>query len=354
MNSPQTNLITFCCLGYNHSQFLKECLDSIVRIGYDNVEVIVVDDGSKDNSVELLEEIKKDFPYPLEIIAQANSGNIGWNINNAIKRAKGQLISFTSLDDIFNGEAMFAEINEMNANPKMGFIASTKAIFIDDKGMVDSSRLDLASHELSGFTIDDLLDLEYSKFGAFYVQGAIIKKDIIDAIGGYDEDMTGDDIILRTKIFKYMQQHPELTFKVVKEGNVFYRMHGTNIHKNLGRQIKTVTEYLERYWPERPNPEILTDWMEYVIGKQSFEEYMPLFAINERAASMLKEQRIQQKIKDNVIKSKTTCFQRFIFDKKKQQGKTHVTLFGFIKFSYQRAKKEKRTIQESVHYTQYK
>ncbi|AZS49637.1 glycosyltransferase [Entomomonas moraniae] len=354
MNLPQTNLITFCCLGYNHSKFLKECLDSIVNIGYENVEVVVVDDGSKDNSVELLEEIKKDFPYPLEIIAQANTGKIGWNINNAIRKAKGQLISFTSLDDTFNADAMRTEINEMNANPDMGFIASTKAIFIDDKGMVDTSRLDLVSHELNNPTIDDLLELEYREFGAFYIQGSVIRKDIINAIGGYDEDMIGDDIILRTKIFKYMQRHPELTFKVIKEGNVFYRMHETNIHKNLTRQIETVIEYLDRYWPERPNPEILINWMNYTIGKQSFEEYMPLFAINERAASLLKEQRIQQKIKSNIIKNETTFFQRFIFNKRKKQRKTRVTLLGFIKFSYQRAKKEKRKQQQSVHYTQYK
>lgn len=354
MNSPQTNLISFCCLGYNHSKFLKECLKSIVDIGYKNVEVIVVDDGSKDNSVELLQEIKKNYPYPLEIIAQANTGNIGQNFNNSIRRAKGRLISFTSLDDIFNAKVMRAEIDEMNADPNMGFIASTKAIFIDDKGIVDNNRLELASHELSGFTINDLLEHEYSKFGAFYLQGSVFRKDIIDVLGGFDEDMIGDDIILRTKMFKYMQHHPELTFKVIKEGNVFYRMHETNIHKNLGRQIKNVAQYLDRYWPDRPNPEILIDWMDYVIGKQSVEEYMPLFAISQRVALLLKEQRIQQSITANIIKNRTTYFQRFIFNKQKHKGMRKITLLGFIKFSYSHAKKQKQTPQQSIHYTQYK
>lgn len=58
-------LLSICCLGYNHANFLQENLDSIVRINYKNIEVIVVDDGSADNSAGILKNWPKIFHYRL-------------------------------------------------------------------------------------------------------------------------------------------------------------------------------------------------------------------------------------------------------------------------------------------------
>ncbi|UYZ82835.1 glycosyltransferase [Entomomonas sp. E2T0] len=353
MNLKHNNLLSICCLGYNHASFLQENLESICKIGYENIEIIVVDDGSKDNSVEILNQLKNKIPYRIEIIAQQNTGNIGKNFNNALKAANGNLITFIALDDVFNPKVVSSEINEMNTNPKLAFIASSKAVYIDDKGMIEDDRLELSLHIENSPSIKDLLELEYSKFGAFYIQGSIFRKDIIDTIGGFDEDMTGDDIVLRTKVFNFMLNNTGLEFKIIRENNVFYRMHGNNIHKNSARQIKIVTEYLEKYWPDRPNPAILIDWMNYTISKCTFEEYMPVFALNKRAASLLNDKKIQDKIKSSVIKNRETFIQKAIFNKQKiDSTKSQITLFGFIKFSYSR-KKNKKPDTTKIHYSQY-
>lgn len=354
MNSAHNNQLSICCLGYNHANFLQENLESICKIGYENIEIIVVDDGSPDNSVEKLRQLKDKIPYRMEIIAQQNTGNIGKNFNNALKVATGDLITFISLDDVFNPKIVLSEIEEMNADPKLAFIASSKAVFINDQGIIDNNRLDLSLHTAEiNPTINDLLEFEYSKFGAFYIQGSIFRKDIVDAIGGFDEDMTGDDIVLRTKVFNYMLDKPDLKFKIIKENNVFYRMHDNNIHKNSLRQIKIVTEYLARYWPNRPNPPVLIDWIIYTISKCKFEEYMPIFTLNKRASLLLNEKIVLDKIKSSVIKDRKTLFQRVIFNKQKiDSTKKQITLFGFIKFSYSK-KKVKKSDNQKIHYSQF-
>ncbi|MFD1259799.1 glycosyltransferase family 2 protein [Entomomonas asaccharolytica] len=353
MSSNHNNLLSICCLGYNHAKFLQENLKSISNIDYKNIEVIVVDDGSQDNSIEILNQLKKSLPYKLEIIDQKNTGNIGKNFNNALKVASGEFITFIALDDVFNSKVVLLEVNEMIANPKLAFIASSKAIYIDDQGMIEDDRLELSLHIENNPSIRDLLELEYSKFGSFYIQGSIFRKNIIDTIGGFDEDMTGDDIVLRTKVFNFMLNNTDLDFKIIKENNVFYRMHSNNIHKNSARQIKIVTEYLERYWPDRPNPPILIDWMKYAISKCKFEEYLPVFAFNKRAASLLNDEEIQDKIRTSIIKSREIFFQKVIFNKQKiDSTKSQVTLFGFIKFSYSR-KKNKKPNNKKIHYSQY-
>lgn len=77
MPSNNLPLLSICCLGYNHADFLVDNLNSISKIDYPNIEVIIVDDGSQDSSVELLKEIAPSYNYDIKILDQANTGNIG-------------------------------------------------------------------------------------------------------------------------------------------------------------------------------------------------------------------------------------------------------------------------------------
>ena len=352
------DLLSICCLGYNHALFLRENLESITKINHPNIEVIVVDDGSKDDSVAVLNELKQTFPLPLTVIAQENTGNIGKNFNTALRLAKGNLVAFIALDDVFNHKVVDSEIEMMLENEHFAFIAAKKAVSIDNEGLITGSLPALPVEHLENISPKDLLDFEYSDFGAFYIQGCIFRKSVIDAIGGFDEDMTGDDIVLRTKLFRYLTQHSEWKYDFVAENNVFYRLHENNIDKNTFRQIRIVTEYLERYWPDRPNPKILTAWAQGAIGNKNLDEVFTLFSINSRSAMLLSEQDIQKKItklilKNNKISKICNKVIKYIFNREKiTQSKRKVVLFGFISFVYDKDK-QRKTNAKPLHYSQY-
>lgn len=82
---------------YNTSSFLKECLDSIINQTYDNLEIICVNDGSTDNSLEILEEYKSKDKR-IKVINQQNKGLSGAR-NSGIKEATGEYIAFIDSDD---------------------------------------------------------------------------------------------------------------------------------------------------------------------------------------------------------------------------------------------------------------
>ena len=84
-------LCSICCLGYNHAEFLTECIVSIWDQTYRNIEIIAVDDGSSDKSVEILNQLKNRSPFKMTVISQSNTGNIGKNFNTAMKQFKGSL-----------------------------------------------------------------------------------------------------------------------------------------------------------------------------------------------------------------------------------------------------------------------
>lgn len=353
MNSFKNKYLSICCLGYNHANFLKDNLNSICAIQYKNIEVIVIDDGSTDESITLLNELSSTFPLPIKIIAQENTGNIGKNFNNALKYATGEFITFISLDDVFNAKIILSELEEMNKNSKLAFIASSKAVSIDNEGIVHEDIIPkLSLYDINNPNINNLLELEYSEFGSFYIQGSIIRKEIVDIIGGFDEDMTGDDIILRTKLFKFMLKESDWDFKIIKENNVFYRFHDNNVHKNTPRQIKIVTEYLERFWPNEPNPPILIDWVCHMINTVPFEKSIETLNLNNRAKSLLSDKKVQQAIKVSLSNDEKSFFQKFIFSKEKiSKNKRKFIFFNFLKFVYE--KNNKIPESQKIHYLKY-
>lgn len=98
---------------YNAEKFLKRCLESVINQTYKNLEIICVDDGSKDNSSKIIEKIaKKD--NRIILIKQKNQG-VSIARNNAIEKSTGEYIMFLDSDDYMDKnmcEIMIKAINE--------------------------------------------------------------------------------------------------------------------------------------------------------------------------------------------------------------------------------------------------
>ena len=87
---------------YNAEKFLKSCLDSVVNQTYKNLEIILVDDGSKDNSLEICKQYEKKDKR-IKLICKKNGGAASAR-NLALTIAKGDYITFVDSDDFINLE----------------------------------------------------------------------------------------------------------------------------------------------------------------------------------------------------------------------------------------------------------
>ena len=116
---------------YNKGEYIHECLDSIIKQTFKNYEVIVIDDGSSDNS---LEEIKK---YDVRFF-QTNRLQAGGARNVGMKNANGEYIIFLDSDDYLSNENVLSELDKL--------IEDEDLIFLNydmDKDGVISSVLDV-------------------------------------------------------------------------------------------------------------------------------------------------------------------------------------------------------------------
>jgi glycosyltransferase involved in cell wall biosynthesis len=94
-------LVSICITVYNGEAYLHECIRSAIEQTYENIEIVLIDDGSTDSSIKIAEELLLDFPRK---IIHKNESNLGLvaNWRKCIELAKGEWIKFIFQDDVMS------------------------------------------------------------------------------------------------------------------------------------------------------------------------------------------------------------------------------------------------------------
>ena len=117
MKNDKNALISIIVPVYNVEKYIEQCIKSILNQTYKNIEVIVVVDGSKDNSLSIVKKIKKTDDR-ITIIEQKNQG-VSCARNNGLKSAKGEYVIFIDADDYISDdfvEYMYSLISKGNSD----------------------------------------------------------------------------------------------------------------------------------------------------------------------------------------------------------------------------------------------
>ena len=96
-------LLTFAIPSYNSQDYMEHCIQSLLP-GGDDVEILVVDDGSKDRTAEIADEYEKKYPGIVRAIHQENGGH-GEAVNAGIRNATGLFFKVVDSDDWVDYEA---------------------------------------------------------------------------------------------------------------------------------------------------------------------------------------------------------------------------------------------------------
>src|SRR5262245_56075887 len=95
--------VTIVCLCYNQAAFVKEAIDSVLTQTYPNIQLIVVDDASTDNSADIIREIASVNPSLQIILLNENLGNCA-AFNRALPSVKGEYVIDFAADDVMMPE----------------------------------------------------------------------------------------------------------------------------------------------------------------------------------------------------------------------------------------------------------
>lgn len=93
---------------YNTEKYLRKCFDSVINQSYKNIEMVIINDGSKDNSEKIINEYKNKYPDIISYYSKGNTG-VADTRNFGIEKAKGDYIMFLDSDDYID-EALFKNL----------------------------------------------------------------------------------------------------------------------------------------------------------------------------------------------------------------------------------------------------
>ncbi len=123
-------LVSICIPTYNGAKFLQESLDSVNAQSYKNIEVIISDDNSTDDTIEICRKFKENTQFPVHIYAHQPQG-IGANWNHCIEKAKGEYIKFLFQDDILYNSCIEEMVEIYTNYPDLGLVACKRDFIID-------------------------------------------------------------------------------------------------------------------------------------------------------------------------------------------------------------------------------
>ena len=129
---------------YNHARFIEATLRSIMKQTLAPAELIVIDDGSSDESPRVIERVLSDCPIPCELVARANRGLCG-TLNEGFERTRGEYFAYLGSDDLWLPDFLQARVRLLESRAS-AVLAYGHAYFVDEQNRIVDSTADWARY----------------------------------------------------------------------------------------------------------------------------------------------------------------------------------------------------------------
>ncbi|MDX5396863.1 MAG: glycosyltransferase family 2 protein, partial [Hymenobacteraceae bacterium] len=186
-------LVSVICLCYNHARFLEEALQSVLAQTYKNIEIIVVDDFSTDNSASIIDRFCEKHPKITFIRNEKNYGNCR-SFNTAWRQSKGDFIIDFATDDVMQPERVMEQVQALQqAGPQYG-VCYTDAVLIDEQSrQVGYHYKRIKKGELLSFAPSGDVFAEVLRRYFINPPSMLMRREVFEKLNGYDETMAYED-----------------------------------------------------------------------------------------------------------------------------------------------------------------
>lgn len=188
-SSPAITVIAVC---YNHERFLIETLESIRNQTFQDFELIVTDDASRDGSAELIAQWLREHRPDAYFIRHTVNAGLCRTLNEALARARGEFICMVATDDCWEPDRLERHMAVMATQPEQVAVVYSDAAQMDEDGKL--LPLGFIEDHRSGFTPPSGKLFPVLADGNFIpAMAATIRRSALAAVGGYDERLTYED-----------------------------------------------------------------------------------------------------------------------------------------------------------------
>ena len=247
-------LISVIIPAYNAQKTIRETIESVLNQTFKDFELIVIDDGSQDSTVEIVSA----FSDPrLRLFSYPNAG-VSASRNRGLAQANSEFISFLDADDLWTPDKLEAQLRALEANPQAA-VAYSWTDYIDESGQF----LFPGNHPTAtGDVYSELLINDFLENGS----NPLIRREALIKVGGFDESLCGPE---DWELFiRLAACYP---FVVVPRSQILYRLSTNSISFNLSRQEAQCLQVIERAFNQAPEslqhlkPRSLANLYQYLL-----------------------------------------------------------------------------------------
>ena len=232
-------LVSVIIPSYNRQNSIAKCIESVLLQSYKNLEIIVIDNCSVDNTPKILAEFSKKDSR-IKIIENEQNLSLVKTLNKAIKSSNGDYVARLDDDDVWlNAQKIEKQVNVLEADQEY-VLVGTGVIAIDEQGKeISRTLLPQEHHQI----VDAML------FRCLFVHSAVVfRRSTFETLGGYNEalEVGGEDydLWLRMGRIGKMYNVPEYMVSYQESGKKLSR---TNFKNVLLRNMLLIKQYGKEY-----------------------------------------------------------------------------------------------------------
>ncbi|HEY9658471.1 MAG TPA: glycosyltransferase, partial [Allocoleopsis sp.] len=222
---------------YNNAPYLRHAVESILQQTFSDFELILVDDGSTDRSLDILRDYAAKDDR-IHLISRDNRG-IARSRNDGFQVTRGALIAVMDGDDVALPDRLARQVDFLQQHPEVVCVGGAHEI-IDHKGRL-LTCLSLPEQD------EQIQQQALAGHGSICHPCAMIRRTALEQIGGYDETLT---IAVDLDLWLRLGEVGKLAN--LSEPILQYRLHGNSISEQKGKlQRQTAYEICQRAWKRR-------------------------------------------------------------------------------------------------------
>lgn len=235
--NPETHapLVSVAAVCYNHARFLESTLDSIKAQTYPHVQLVIMDDCSRDNSVELIEKWIARNQVQCTFIAHQSNRGLCRTLNEALGHCTGKYLQLISCDDLLVPDKLKTHVELLEKSDESAALVFSDAFLIGDEGAELPGRF-IERH--SRFSVPPQGNIFEALLEGNFIPAmtVLLKRDIFEDVGYFDEQLAYEDHDMWLRIARKYQ------FLFSDTVSAYYRIHDQNLHKSIKNWNR------ENYW----------------------------------------------------------------------------------------------------------
>ena len=254
---------------YNSEQYLRKCINSVLAQSYNNLEVVLVNDGSTDNCKEICMEYEK--KYPNIIVIHKENGGLSDARNSGIKNATGDYILFLDSDDYWESDFLGNIVKLIQSNKKVDYIFFRYKYYFQKSDyfvepMFPLNRDDMQNKsgiECLDYILKNMKDFQWFAWAGMVRRDFILENNLFFLKGRtYEDVIWTPEVFLKSEFVDYFD-YPVTIYRLERDNQIT----STVSYSVLQDNIYIVTSWYEKINNSKLEESLKEKLMSNIVGR---------------------------------------------------------------------------------------